>query len=33
MESFPSLTREKFQAIESVEKLGKESKERVEMRD
>lgn len=33
MEGFPSLTREKFKVIESVEKLGGERKERTEMRD
>lgn len=32
MEGFPSLTREKFKVIESVEKLGGERKERAEMR-
>lgn len=32
MEGFPSLTREKFKVIESVEKLGGERKERADMR-
>lgn len=33
MEGFPSLTREKLKVIESVEKLGGERKERLEMRN
>lgn len=33
MEGFPFLTRTNFKIIESVEKLGGESKERAEMRD
>ena len=32
MEGFPTLTREKFKVIESVEKLGGERKKRLEMR-
>lgn len=32
MEGFPSLTREEFKVIESVEKLGGKRKERAEMR-